>query len=331
MGKKLKITKELIEQNPNIDFNDFKYKDGTKTKLYKGTCTKCDQDRGYITSRSRWNSLCRVCNGVKNGSKNMLNKEPHNKNSKSSITQKIKQSCSHRKIAIEDFDGFLHINKKRHAYNNSGLRQQCFENADHTCDLFKIKGCTLNAHHLNSWHDNEEERFKLSNLVCISEEAHKVFHSIYGKGNNTKEQYEEFKSEVEKYKQVKQDLFLIAGCPASGKSWVCNQLKDRLNYISYDGTNKYYHTYELLKNNSKPLLYDPTIKISTFTKRCGHLFNIRLIVIVEDESVIEDRMLSRGGKVTDTIKKRIKRMSNLSKKCEYSGTSLEVFNYLSQK
>jgi len=255
--------------------------------------------------------------------------DAHNKGVVMSEEQKVKLSCTNQGIDVEDFKGFTTslLKKERSKFSNSGLKTQCFENADYTCDLYSAKGDKVNAHHLDSWHDNEDKRFELSNLVCLSEAGHRTFHKIYGNKNNTKEQYEEFKLEVVKYRETKQDLFLVAGCIASGKSWVCDQLTD-MNYISYDKVNKHNHVYELLKNNTKILLYDPTIKVSTFTKRYGHLFNIRLIVIVEDEIVINQRMISRGGKVTDTIKRRIKRMINLSKKCEFSGTSLEVFEYL---
>ncbi len=330
MGKKLEITEKLKEQHSNIDFDDFIYKKNTNTKLYKGSCLRCSNNRGYISSRSRWNSLCRSCNGIISGSINTKDKEPWNKGKVASIEHRIKQSCSHRKIKVEDFDDFLHVNKKRHKFNNSDLRDQCFKNANYICDLYDVRGEELNAHHIDSWHDNEDRRFELDNLVCLSEAAHKTFHHIYGRKNNTKEQYEELKGTVDRYRQIKQDLFLIAGCPGSGKSWVCNQLSDTFNYVSYDNTNNNYHVYELLKNNSKLLLYDPTIKISTFTKRYSHLFTIRLIVIVEDESVINKRMVGRSGKVTDTITRRIKRMSSLSKNCEFSGTSSEVLDYLKE-
>jgi hypothetical protein len=257
----------------------------------------------------------------------------NNKGKRASEEQKIKLSCVNRNIDIEDFDGFTtSISKKeRNKFDSSSVRQQCYENANYICDLYGVSGEELNAHHLDSWHDNEDKRFELDNLACLSKQAHKTFHNIYGNKNNTKDQYAEFKEEVDKYKQTKQDVFLIAGCPASGKSWVCNQLLDKFNYVSYDNVNKNYHVYELLKNNHTPLLYDPTIKISTFTKRYGHLFNIRLVVIVEDEGTINQRILSRGGKLTETIKRRIKRMSQLSNNCEFNGTSTEVLEYLKLK
>lgn len=193
MGKILEITKELRSQYKNIDFDDFVY-NKSNCKLYKGKCIKCSNDRGYISTRNRWNSLCRSCNGTKSGSINMVDKTPHNKGKKATLEQRIKQSCSHRNIEVNKFDKFLHIDKIRHEFNNSGLREQCFKNANYTCDITGKIGCELNAHHLESWHSNEDKRFDINNLVCISKEMHDEFHRIYGKKDNTKEQYQEFKS-----------------------------------------------------------------------------------------------------------------------------------------
>lgn len=331
MGKKLSITQKIRKENPNIDFDDFQFKKGTHTKMYRGECPACKNDRGYISSKSRWSSLCRSCNGVRSGSINMKGKDPHNKCKKAPLDQRIKQSCSHRNIDVKDFDDFLHIDKKRHDYNNSKLRQQCFNNANHTCDAYGVVGVELNTHHLDCWHKNKDKRFCIDNIVCLSVEAHKTFHYIYGNKDNTAEQYQEFKSTINQYRQTKQVLFLIAGCSGSGKSWVCDKLKNKFNYVSYDNVNKNHHIYELLKNNSKPILYDPTVKVSTFIKRYSHLFDIRLIVINEDELTITNRILQRNGKITDAIKKRIKRMHDLSKNCEFSGTSDQVLNYLINK
>lgn len=49
------------------------------------------------------------------------------------------------------------------------------------------------AHHLNSWNAFPDERCDPSNGVCICELCHENFHSQYGWGGNTKEQYYQFK------------------------------------------------------------------------------------------------------------------------------------------
>ena len=110
---------------------------------------------------------------------------------------KIKISCTQQKIKVEDFKGFTNSNndKDRRKIKGRRLNKQCFEKANYTCDISGVRGIKLNAHHLESFCDNKELRFELDNLVCISEKLHKLFHKKHGKGNNTKEQYEEFKKE----------------------------------------------------------------------------------------------------------------------------------------
>jgi predicted Zn-ribbon and HTH transcriptional regulator len=50
----------------------------------------------------------------------------------------------------------------------------------------------LNAHHLNGWNWDIDNRTNIDNGVTLCEECHKKFHSIYGYGNNSKEQFNEY-------------------------------------------------------------------------------------------------------------------------------------------
>ena len=47
-------------------------------------------------------------------------------------------------------------------------------------------------HHLNGWSLSTQERYDINNTVTLCEKCHKAFHSMYGYGNNTKEQFEEY-------------------------------------------------------------------------------------------------------------------------------------------
>lgn len=53
-------------------------------------------------------------------------------------------------------------------------------------------GGNLNAHHLESWDDNPELRFKLDNGVTLCDDCHREFHMRYGFGHNTQSQFIEF-------------------------------------------------------------------------------------------------------------------------------------------
>lgn len=129
-------------------------------------------------------------------------------------------------------------------------------------------------------------------------------------------------------------VYLLVGAPASGKSWIANQLTDTFEYVSYDGNSKKDHLDLLRKKSDKPKLYDPTFKISTIIRRHSDEFNFIVIGIYETEEVLRSRMEQRGGKWTDTI---IKRNEVVKKRYEkygangFLGTSQEVLDYLKDK
>jgi len=79
-----------------------------------------------------------------------------------------------------------------HAKNH--FRNAVFERDDYTCKVCGTKGGRLNAHHLNAWSWDKNNRFNVNNGITLCQKCHKLFHSKYGKGENTKEQFIAFRS-----------------------------------------------------------------------------------------------------------------------------------------
>lgn len=170
---------------------------------------RCKECKISITSGSK-TGYCRICSKkyflvwnkglTKSDAPQMANSGikvgtiPYNKGKSTPMKTKIKLSCINRGISIDEFDGFTMPTSKRERsiFDDSGLRQQCFKNANYTCDYCSNIGGKLNAHHMNSWSENIDERFELDNLVCLCKRCHKLIHSIFGQ-KTTKEQYDEFK------------------------------------------------------------------------------------------------------------------------------------------
>ena len=87
---------------------------------------------------------------------------------------------------------------KRNYSESYNFRYNVKSKANYTCDCCGYIGHkhdgVMKAHHLNGWHwFDKDKRDDISNGVCLCESCHKEFHHINGYGDNTEEQYIQFK------------------------------------------------------------------------------------------------------------------------------------------
>lgn len=152
--------------NPNIEILSKKYTN-SKTKL-KCKCNICD-NIWCVTSDNLLHNKngCPICGINKMSGSTHPNWNPN----KSQEERDIERN-------YVEYYQFVKNTMKRDNY---------------TCQITKKRGCSLVVHHLNGYHWFIEGRTDINNAITISEEEHKLFHRIYGRNNNTKEQYEEFK------------------------------------------------------------------------------------------------------------------------------------------
>lgn len=88
---------------------------------------------------------------------------------------------------------------KRNYSNYRNFIKATMERDNYTCQVTGKRGCRLVVHHLNGYNWFKEGRTDINNAITVSYKVHNEFHKIYGKGNNTKEQFEEF---INNYKNI---------------------------------------------------------------------------------------------------------------------------------
>lgn len=113
-------------------------------------------------------------------------------------TEEHKQALSVAQYGCSEADwpGYYkksEIQQVRDSIEYLELRKSIFKRDNYKCQITGLGG-HLCMHHIESMNKNLSKALDESNVVTLHVDAHKEFHSIYGNGNNTREQYEEFVS-----------------------------------------------------------------------------------------------------------------------------------------
>lgn len=173
----LQEIKELLSEiNPNIEILSKEYKD-CFTKL----TVKCKID-GNVWNVT-WHNLLANGNGC-----------PECKR------QSFKGENNHRyNPNLTDEEREIKRN-----YEEYPIWRECVYKRDgYSCQICNSsKSGELVAHHKNGWNWCKEQRFDVNNGVTLCSDCHKDFHNIYGYGDNTEEQFEEWSNKLNKNKSV---------------------------------------------------------------------------------------------------------------------------------
>lgn len=135
-------------------------------------------------------------------------------------------------------------------------------------------------------------------------------------------------------------IFMVIGCPGSGKSWVCDQLKDIFDYVHHDlfvGMAGGTYVNEILKrsqNAKRPLLIEAPFSISQIKDPLEQMgFQIEPVFIQEDPGVITERYLKREKK--EIPKGHLTRQQTYNSRADewkaFKGTSSQVLEHLKAK
>ena len=128
-------------------------------------------------------------------------------------------------------------------------------------------------------------------------------------------------------------VYLVCGVPGSGKTWVCEQLKDEFNYVPHDhhiGTIGHYIG-RFGPESKKPILTECPFaeRIARDELERGG-FTVIPIFVVEDVEVVKTRYLTQRSR--ESPKASVTRATTIINRADewqaFRGTSQEVLEHL---
>ena len=182
---------------------NMKNSDGSLKKNFY-CCKECKAEhqktllKGENNPKYKGGQIEKICSFC--GKKKMVERNHYNKNNKHYYCS-LKCKAEHQKTLLlkennpNYIEGLSEDYRIRYriieGYNT--WRRKVYEKDNYTCQCCgDDKGGNLNAHHLEGYNSNKDKRIDVNNGITLCEKCHKKFHDKYGRGNNTKKQFEEF-------------------------------------------------------------------------------------------------------------------------------------------
>lgn len=128
-------------------------------------------------------------------------------------------------------------------------------------------------------------------------------------------------------------IYMVIGCPGSGKSWVCEQLTNEFHYVRHDDhlTGYVGAITRQMQIATKPVLAETPFSISQIKNPLeASGFNVTPVFIQELPDVIRDRYRKRGsGELPDGhLTRQTTYMARALEWQSFHGTSAQVLAYL---
>ena len=177
-----------------------KNSDGTIKKNFY-CCQECKAEHQKTllcgNNNPRWNSeevQCEQCGKIIHRKKSKINNNKHHFCSQECKSKWQQENlCGENKPLYDPTISQEDREKGRIIEGYNEWRREVYERDNYTCQCCgDNKGGNLNAHHKDGYNWCEERRTDVNNGVTLCDKCHNEFHDIYGYGNNTEEQWNEF-------------------------------------------------------------------------------------------------------------------------------------------
>ena len=158
----------------------------------------CSRECQNVIKRREWVEVeCCVCGKPMLRRKSRLAIRPNPTCSKSCM-----MVLRHRLKYDESIPDEVRQTDRNYYPENRAFVRAVMKRDGYTCQICGKQHCILAAHHLNGYNWDIENRYNPDNGVTLCYECHMDFHSKYGRGNNTAEQFIEYANQNRRLYEV---------------------------------------------------------------------------------------------------------------------------------
>lgn len=136
---------------------------------------------GFLARGRRWSEESRRRWGEKQRG---IKRQPHTIETRRLMSAIAK---ARRPRVVEDYSVAL-----RKMFEYKAWREAVYKRDDFTCLKCRKRGGRLHPHHILNFASNPELRFEVNNGGTLCVWCHRLFHKLFGKKRNTKEQFQQF-------------------------------------------------------------------------------------------------------------------------------------------